>query len=254
MPLIVNSNGIVTGSVTSNGKTQNYTLGQNGWEKAATTDIGSLGERDSRAIGSGDQGGHPNASPISQTGQSDDGFDSFLNTAGTAVIATGRYLGSYGAEIARSQSVRAALGIAAGTSLADGPVPVGELVGAGIVVSAAGAVVIDKAAKDIGRMIDSTRTWANRPGEVYTLRAARTGIYPNLRGGTVVLEAEDIWKIGQTINVSTRYPAGVYRSLGLTYNTEYVGGQLQILMTEKLRLAGYVTRHGHLPPGNRILR
>ncbi len=121
-------------------------------------------------------------------------------------------------------------------------------------MSAVGGVVIDKAANDIGRMVESTRTWAQRPGEVYTLRATRTGIYPNLRGGTVALVAGDIWKIGQTINPSSRYPAGVYRSLGVSYNTEYVGGQLQILMVEKLRLAGYVTVHGNLPPGNLILR
>jgi hypothetical protein len=163
-------------------------------------------------------------------------------------------VGSYGTQIAESQLVRTSLGVAVGTSLADGPVPIGELVGTGIVVSAVGAVVIDKAAADISRMVESTKTWSQRPGEVYSLRAQRSGVYPNLRGGTVFLNAGEIWKIGQSLNGPGRYPAGVYRSLGLTYNTEYVGGQLQITMVEKLRLAGYVTTHGQLPPGNRILR
>jgi hypothetical protein len=42
-------------------------------------------------------------------------LDSFLNTAGAAIAVTGRYLGSYSTEIAKSQSVRASLGIAGGT-------------------------------------------------------------------------------------------------------------------------------------------
>ena len=173
---------------------------------------------------------------------------------GTAIVATGQYIGSYGTEIAMSQSVRTGVGAAVGTSLLDGPLPVGEALGVGIVVSVVGGVVIDKAAADISRMIESTRKWAQRPGEVYTLRAQRNGAYPDVQGGTVILQAGDIWKIGQSLSGPSRYPAGVYRSLGLTYNTEYVGGQLQITMMEKLRLAGYVTTHGRLPPGNRILR
>ena len=56
---------------------------------------------------------------------------------------------------------------------------------------------------------------------------------------------------------------GTRPDLSIVYNSQegtgvagerFSGGQLQITMMEKLRLAGYVTTHGRLPPGNRILR
>ena len=52
----------------------------------------------------------------------------------------------------------------------------------------------------------------------------------------------------------SRYPEGFYNTFGLTYNTEFVGGQLQIRILEKQLLGGYVLEYGRLPPGNRIFR
>ena len=114
--------------------------------------------------------------------------------------------------------------------------------------------VTDRAASHISSMVESTRAWAQRPGEVYTLRAASAGPYPNLRGGVSFLSAGDIWKIGESINGIDRYSGTFYRAFGLAYQTEYVGGQLQIKMVEKMMLSGYVIEFGNVPPGNRILR
>ena len=68
------------------------------------------------------------------------------------------------------------------------------------------------------------------------------------------LNAGEIWKIGESINGVGRYSSSFYRAYGLNYQTEYIGGQLQMKIVEKLMLGGYVLEYGNLPPGNRIFR
>lgn len=114
-----------------------------------------------------------------------------------------------------------ALGAAAVAAAADGPLPIGDavLVGVGVYI------VADTAADYIKGLVESTRAWAQRPGEVYTLRAQRSGEYPNLRtGGTMHLNAGEIWKIGESLNGAARYSGATYRALGVDYQTEFVGG------------------------------
>jgi len=186
-------------------------------------------------------------SPAGETGISDGAI--------AAVAAVGRYVGSYGTEIASSSAVRGALAVGLGTSVADGPLPAGEVIGGTIILAVTAGVVVDKAADDIAGLVESTRTWAQRPGEVYTLRAGAAGFYPDLRTGSMTfLNAGEIWKIGESVNGSGRYSSSFYNALGIDYQTEYVGGQLQIKIMEKQLLMRYVLEHGRLPPGNRIFR
>jgi hypothetical protein len=70
----------------------------------------------------------------------------------------------------------------------------------------------------------------------------------------IYLNAGDIWKVGESINGEGRYSSSFYLALGVGYQTEYVGGQLQIKMMEKTFLTRYVLEHGRLPPGNFIFR
>ncbi len=115
-----------------------------------------------------------------------------------AIASAGRYVGSYGTTVASSTAVRGALVFGAGASVVDGPLPAGEAVGATVLLAVTAGVVVDKAAGDIAGLVESTRTWAQRPGEVYTLRASAPGLYPDLRtGGTTYLNAGDVWKIGE---------------------------------------------------------
>ena len=114
---------------------------------------------------------------------------------------------------------------------------------------------VDRAAGHLANMLESSRRWDPRPGEVYTLRARTSGVYSDVRsGGIIRLRAGDVWKIGESIHDSDRYPNAFYRANNVYYQTEFRGGQLQIKMVEKSMLVAYMLEFGTLPPGNRILR
>ena len=91
-------------------------------------------------------------------------------------------------------------------------------------------------------------------GEVYSLRASREGEYPSVRGGTVKLQAGDVYKFGETTQPGERYSASDLRRQGLEYQTEFKGSQGMAKIVEKMRIYGYVFENGALPPGNRIFR
>lgn len=109
-----------------------------------------------------------------------------------AINATNDHLLSYGSALATSQAMRGALVTGGAAALADGPAPAGEVVGGVIILSVGGAIIVDKAADDISRLAESARVWSQVPGEVYTLRATLSGYYPDVRNGTVYLNAGDI--------------------------------------------------------------
>ncbi|WP_157203499.1 hypothetical protein [Methylomicrobium agile] len=110
----------------------------------------------------------------------------------------------------------------------------------------------------INKMSDEIERISQRPSgpdtEQYSLRATYSGDYPNVRGGTVYLNAGDVWKYGQTSNPESRYSQKELAQAGLRYVTEFQGGQVQALIQEKLKIYSYVIDNGTLPPGNKIFR
>ena len=91
-------------------------------------------------------------------------------------------------------------------------------------------------------------------GEVYSLRATIAGDYPNVRGGTTFLEADGVYKYGETTQPDARYSQKALEASGLRYVPEYKGSQMMAKIVEKQRIYGYFFEYGELPPGNRIFR
>lgn len=99
-------------------------------------------------------------------------------------------------------------------------------------------------------------------GEQYTLRARKSGFYPNYEWGKgmvngVWLNKGDIWKIGKSINGRRRYPNNYYDSVGqgLDYVEEYSGPPDTVLFVEMMKLVNYRMQHnGKYPPGNTKLQ
>jgi hypothetical protein len=128
----------------------------------------------------------------------------------------------------------------------DGPIPIGEVVGAAIVT---GAVAYDL---------------ANQKGAQYTLRARTSGLYPNYKWGfpfpigpPVHLNAGDVWKIGETMqyNAETdrqwRYSQPELDGWNVDFKAEFIGNKVQIMVMEGIKLINYVNDHGDLPLGNK---
>lgn len=68
------------------------------------------------------------------------------------------------------------------------------------------------------------------------------------------LNAGDVYKYGQTTDPAGRYSRAELATLGVSYQTEFRGGQVQALVQEKLKIYSYFIIYGTLPPGNRIFR
>jgi RHS repeat-associated protein len=107
------------------------------------------------------------------------------------------------------------------------------------------------------------RVYGDEPwGEQYTLRAAADGKYPLYEWGkgqigTTYLNRGDIWKIGTTINGSSRYSNSFYQNtgMGLTYTPEFFGPIDQLIFVERMKLLNYAIQNGGaLPPGNTKLQ
>ncbi|WP_299568499.1 DUF6443 domain-containing protein [uncultured Pedobacter sp.] len=155
-----------------------------------------------------------------------------------------------------------ALSIAGVTSASDGPLPVGETVGA-LVISAATLAIAQDAVYRYGPTlaakmemeIDRIKQKATGPqGVQYSLRATQDGFYPNVRGGAVFLQKGDVWKYGETTNPTGRYTQGSLTASRLKLFPEFYGNQVQIKVEEKIKIYGYFFQNGTLPPGNRIFR
>jgi len=94
---------------------------------------------------------------------------------------------------------------------------------------------------------------AGPQGFQYELLAARSGLYPNVRGGTTFLNAGDVWKYGETTS-NNRYSQGYLNSMGLIMNSQFYGNQMEIKIQEKVMIYGYFMQNGSLPAGNSIFR
>jgi len=154
-------------------------------------------------------------------------------------------------------STKAAAVLASGWAIGLGePTPVGEVVmgiGTGIAVLYYGPELVDKMSREIDRI--STRLGGPQ-GFVYELRVRQGGIYIDVRGMPVTLNAGDIWKYGETTS-SSRYSENELRSMvpgGVIMNPIYFGNQVEIKVFEKYVIYGHYFNHGTLPPGNKIFR
>jgi RHS repeat-associated protein len=174
---------------------------------------------------------------------------------GTTGIAQGNMARAATKPSEESGPMGAALAAGGVAAVADGPAPIGDAIAVVVIGGTAIYVVWDKLADKMAAEIEGVMARAVGPqGEQYSLRASRTGPYPDVRGGVRMLNAGDVWKYGQSINGSGRYSRAYLTSMGLTYTTEFRGSQMQTLIQEKFKLYGYYTEHGRLPPGNSIFR
>jgi hypothetical protein len=98
---------------------------------------------------------------------------------------------------------------------------------------------------------------------MYSLNAKVTGAYPIMTWGfvnptsTTNLNAEDVWKFGETSSSGDRYSQNQKASIGAGGVTEtplFYGNQVEIKVAEKTAIYGYFLMYGHLPPGNKIFR
>ena len=102
----------------------------------------------------------------------------------------------------------------------------------------------------------ATKTMECKPGYVYHLVAESDGLYPNVRGGSVHLNAGDTWKIGETINGQARYTQSYLKSLkvNMEIRSAIMTDKCQLWIEEKRQLIKYALQYGNLPPGNKMFK
>lgn len=115
--------------------------------------------------------------------------------------------------------------------------------------------------KGITRAYNSINTMATRtmeclPGYIYHLVAESDGLYPNVRGGSVHLNAGDTWKIGETTNGQARYTQSYLKSLkvNMEIRSAIMTDKCQLWIEEKRQLIKYALQYGNLPPGNKMFK
>lgn len=127
-----------------------------------------------------------------------------------------------------------------------------------IIVGGVAATVYDNRALILKKMreIDRILQKVTGPqGFQYSLRASVDGFYPNVRGGTTLLKAGEIWKYGETTTDNRYSEAELARTgPGVFLVPEFFGNQVEIKVAEKTKIYGYAIFYGTLPPGNKIFR
>lgn len=111
--------------------------------------------------------------------------------------------------------------------------------------------------KAINRAYNSINTMAAKTMECrYHLVAESDGLYPNVRGGSVHLNAGDTWKIGETINGQARYTQSYLKSLkvNMEIRSAIMTDKCQLWIEEKRQLIKYALQYGNLPPGNKMFK
>ena len=143
------------------------------------------------------------------------------------------------------------LAFAGTTAVADGPIPIGDAIGGAVVLGYGTYVLADKMASEISRIYEKVN---NTRGFTYELRATTSGLYPNVRGGVVSLNAGDVWKYGETTQGFDRYSQNFLTTNRLQMVPIFYGNVAEIKVQEKIMIYGYYFQNGTLPPGNRIFR
>ncbi len=113
--------------------------------------------------------------------------------------------------------------------------------------------LLKKMAKELDRILSKAKT--GRQGYVYELRVIAPGLYRDVRGMKVWLNAGDIWKFGES--TTERYSPNTLDNMvpgGVIKNIIYTGNQMEIKVYEKYCIYGYFMNNFRLPPGNRIFR
>jgi hypothetical protein len=91
--------------------------------------------------------------------------------------------------------------IALATSAADGPLPIGEAVGAVVLTGAAvyniyeNRALIAKQAREVANLLKRA---AGPQGFTYMLTVNAPGTYLDVRGMPVTVKTGDVWKFGET--------------------------------------------------------
>jgi RHS repeat-associated protein len=100
------------------------------------------------------------------------------------------------------------------------------------------------------------RRESDKTGVQYSLRAANSGVYPNVRGGNIYLNKNDVYKYGETtLSPNQRYTnSELSIGAGLDFKEEYRGNQIKAKIKEKTKIYKYYFKNGELPPGNKIFR
>ncbi|KAF2335431.1 hypothetical protein [Flavobacterium ginsenosidimutans] len=92
-------------------------------------------------------------------------------------------------------------------------------------------------------------------GFTYELRVNNAGEYIDVRGNKVNLNANDLWKYGET--TGTRYSQSELDKMvpgGVHMVPIYFGNQVEIKVQEKIMIYAHAMLHASLPPGNKIFR
>jgi len=114
-------------------------------------------------------------------------------------------------------------------------------------------------------LADQLSTTKNKEpeGVQYTLRAKTSGFYPTYSWGSqtpgkpIYLNAGEIWKIGETMQYDAsskkqwRYSTAELNGWNVEFTPEFSGAKKAIVAMEGLKIIGYVTINGNLPPGNK---
>jgi RHS repeat-associated protein len=113
----------------------------------------------------------------------------------------------------------------------------------------------------ISKMSDEISGIAQRAagplGFTYELRVNRPGSYMDVRGNSVTLNTNDVWKYGETTQGFDRYTQQKLNTMvtgGVHMQPLYFGNQMEIKIAEKYYIYGHFFTTGSLPPGNSIFR
>ena len=143
------------------------------------------------------------------------------------------------------------LAFAGTAAVADGPIPIGDAIGGAVVLGYGTYVLADKMTSEITRIYEKVN---NTRGFTYELRATTSGLYPNVRGGVVSLNAGDVWKYGETTQGYDRYSQNFLTTNRLQMVPIFYGNVAEIKVQEKIMIYWYYFQNGTLPAGIRIFR
>ncbi len=114
--------------------------------------------------------------------------------------------------------------------------------------------IIDNVSESIETLKAKAENIGGPSGVQYSLCAIVSGYYRNVRGGTVYLNAGDVWKYGETTDPNGRYSQAWLDNNNLLFTPEYYGNQYECKAVEKAKLLKYFKDNWTLPPGNKIFR
>ena len=151
-----------------------------------------------------------------------------------------------------------ALAFGGTAAVSDGPLLVGDAIGIAAIGVTAAIVYTPGLVDKMNREIDGIRKRvAGPPGFAYALTVRNSGKYTSVRGGSVMLNAGDFWKYGETTQGFGRYTQKELNTMvpgGVNMMPIFFGSQMDIKIMEKKMIYGHFFINGSLPLGNSIFR